>query len=782
MTLNKKDFLFLFGLLFSLFIFYPELFFAKAASLIGDHWEQHYPWAYLMDEVLKQGKLPFWTPLIHCGFPIAAEGQIGVFYLPNLLLYLLLPFQWAYSYMNIFHFLVAAWSTYLYARVIKLSGESSFISAFIFTFGTAYGGAYYNITSLKTIAWFPLCLFLFEQYFISKKFRFIFFLALILSQLLIAGYLQVALLLFLIFGLYVVLRIFFFSETNLSLKVRLKTLMIIAFGVLLALLLAFPQIYLTFQLALKSNRVGLTEDYAYIGSMSPLALATFLIAMIQGFCRGNSLYGGVFSVILILFAVCSKKVRKEKLFKLWMWMVVISILLSLGRWSPLYVAIIKLTHFYSFRTPMKFLVFICFSLAILSGFGFEEALKGRNKPNPSLNSAVSKFYFAVVLFSIILFTVIYLFLTVLRSYAIQFGEWVIRSFVYGHIGRPHTFEEYTHKLNSFLDLFLTIYSFHYFWAVWTVIMIVISIVLISFIKLSGKFRSAWLVVGFLFLFSDLYNFAWFDIKKDFNSYSAISDHSPMIDRLVEEKNSGRLNRLYGFRKADDQLPLIPSVNMLYGIEDIGAYSPFIIKRYFETIGTFGNVNDSNAAYSPTSQYVLERLKLLSALGVSHILSKKPLDQSFLKLILHDDASDSYLYWNDQEHDKAFFVAKVESYSNWQDLKAKLLEPGFNPRETLLLERSEFQRIYLSDTSLTRASKFKIKHEKQENDHEIWNIETEKAGFFVVMDSMYPGWHASVNGKKASIFYAYGLFRAVWLDGAGTYEIDFRFSPFDSHLD
>ncbi len=766
MTLNKKDIQFAFALIASLFIFYPELFLAKAASLIGDHWEQHYPWAYLLSNSLRHGQIPFWTSFIHCGFPIGAEGQIGIFYIPNLILYLLLPFKWAYSYQNIFHFLVAGFATYFYCRKIKLSPESSFVSAFIFTFGTAYGGAYYNITSLKTIAWLPLCLFLFEAYYSSKQFRYIFTLSIVISQLLVAGYLQVALLLLMVFNLYIVLRIFLFSD-SLEVKSRLNVLKGLCLCLLFVVIFSFPQIWLTFELAIKSNRVGLSEDYAYIGSMSPLAISTLVVAIAQGFCRGNSIYGGIFSVILILFGILSKNMRRNKLFKLWIWIAAASLLLALGRWSPLYVFLIKATHFYSFRTPMKFLIFICFSLAVLSGFGFEEAFK---KNDLLLNRLVRDVYLGIISFFIFIFFIIYLFLTSLKPYTIRLGEWVIQKFVYGHIGRPHSLDIYYDKLDRFLDAFKSVYTFHYFWASWNVAIIFVSIIFILVLPFTRN-KKTWLVFGFIFLFVDLYTFASFDIKKDFGFYSEINHVSPMIEKLTEERNKGSLGRIYGFCKPDNSLPLIPSVNMLYDIEDIGAYSPFILKRYYETIGRFGNVNDSNVSYIPNPEFVYQHLKLLSTLGVTHILSNTPLENRSLKMIFSD--SEGYLYEPKGTHQKAFFVNQIEVHSNWQSLKERLMEPNFDPREKLLLEKSEYQKIGI--VSGLHKNSDAIIHMTAENS---WEIETKGAGAFVLMDTMYPGWFAIMNGKKAPILYAYGVFRAIWINQPGKYEIKFIYRPFN----
>jgi hypothetical protein len=151
---QNPDRLALFGLLGLLFAFYPELFLVKAAPLTGDHLEQHYPWAFLLAQSLKDFKLPFWTPLIQCGFPLVAESQVGAFYIPNLLMYFFLSFKVAYSYMNLVHWFIAGWGTYLYAKQMKLGAMAAFVAAAIFVFGGAYGGAYYNMTSLKRFAGF----------------------------------------------------------------------------------------------------------------------------------------------------------------------------------------------------------------------------------------------------------------------------------------------------------------------------------------------------------------------------------------------------------------------------------------------------------------------------------------------------------------------------------------------------------------------------------------------------------------------------------------------------
>ena len=136
--LVKRDAVAIFLFLGVLALFYPDLLLGERASLTGDHWEQHYPWAKLLWDSVRRFELPFWTPLMQCGFPIAAESQIGVFYPVNLMLCLLLPLPFAYAYANLLHFAISGIATYLYGRQMHLNPIGALMAAFLFVFGTSY--------------------------------------------------------------------------------------------------------------------------------------------------------------------------------------------------------------------------------------------------------------------------------------------------------------------------------------------------------------------------------------------------------------------------------------------------------------------------------------------------------------------------------------------------------------------------------------------------------------------------------------------------------------------
>ncbi len=778
----KKDFYSLLGIGVLLAVFYPDFFIAKSAALTGDHWEQHFAWAHYFAAQLKAGQWPFWTPLIHAGFPLAAEGQIGIFYPPNLLLYGLLPVHWAYSYSSLVHFFISGAGTYAYARQIKLSPSAAFVAAVIFLFGTAYGGASYNITSLKTLCWFPWLLFLFERFLALKKIRYLAGLSFGAAFCLLAGYLQYAILALAMLCFYVLIRLFFFPEAPQSGREKIKTLFFFTLAMAGGLILASSQIFLTFRLAMESNRINLTEDYAYAGSMSPLALLTLFFPKFQAVLRGNSLYSGILALYWMVCAFFAQKKTERRVLFLWIAMGGFSLLMALGQASPLYIAVIKLSHFYSFRVPAKFLVFVCFSMAVVSGLGLQVMRESLwDKPKEIRRAALA--YTALMGAGMSAAAGVYYFVTHGRETAIRWGEWLVSNYIYGRSGHPHSLQAYFDKLRVIADDIQTILSLANPWHLWALAVIVMSGLCVALTILGGAAESKrkksfafFFAAALGLLLADLYCFSAADIKLDFNTYARAEKRAPVVDFLIRENEAGRVMRLYGFRKPGENLPLQPAANMLYGIADIGVYSPFVKSRYFESIGLLGNVNDSNFANEPAGRYVLERLPLLSALGVSHILASQPLESPDLILSMQDPQSGAYLYQNRQPAGLAHFTASAEVFSDWPTLQSKLMSAGFDPRQVLLLERSEAQKL----KNLSALAQNEVSPEtvwSYDPVQAAWIIQTPKPGFFVWMQTFEPCWQAELDGASIPVLKAYGLFQAVWIAGEGRHVIRFFYKPF-----
>lgn len=762
MTLFKKDFFWISLWIPVLFLFYPGLFFAKEAALIADHLEQHFPWFAFLFESIRRGELPLWTHDIHCGFPLAAEGQIATFYPPNILLCLLLPLKTAYSYSSLVHFFISAVGTYVYARRYGQTHAAAFISAFIFLFGSAFGGAYYNITSLKTICWFPWLLYFFDSYSQTGKRRYVLATGAALGLCLIAGYLQVAILTIGMYFIYVALHQWLLKPQRHD---HFSWWYWVA-GVGLGFLTAAPQTLLSFQLALLSNRIDMAEPYAYVGSLSPLAVMTLIFTEFQGLLRGNSLYSGIISLFFVLCSLSRLSKKEDLWLKLWVAFGLVALLLALGQWSPLYVALIKLTKFYSFRIPSKFLVFVCFSLALLSGYGFQKLAGQDLLERIAVKRAKKAFLTMTALLSLIYFSTLALILWH-RELVFKAGDYFIHKFIFNKAGHPHSINVYHQKLNGLMDSIIPLLTWQNPWVKISFIIVNLSLFLILVgEKLFGKKK--WLLFLMSVLFLDLYCFTFRDIKLDFASYQSIEKTNPIVDALIGEQRKGLLGRLYGFHLPEERLPIRPSMNMLYDISDIGLYSPFVLRKYYETIGQFGNVDDSNTAAIPDEQFVNDHMPLLKFIGVSHILSsQKLLLPDALEIAVHEPF---YLYRLSNPLPGSYVVYQSKSMSTWNELKEELLRPQFDPSQLILLESK-------SEAPLISRPAFSSKITKllQKNHVLQWEVQIDGPGYFVCTNSFYPGWTASVNGKKRNIQPAYGIFQSVTLETAGTYNITFEYS-------
>ena len=64
----------------------------------------HLPRMFYYQQALREGRLPLWNEQMDFGVPILAEGQDGVCYPPNLLLYSVLDPHSAYTASMLLHF------------------------------------------------------------------------------------------------------------------------------------------------------------------------------------------------------------------------------------------------------------------------------------------------------------------------------------------------------------------------------------------------------------------------------------------------------------------------------------------------------------------------------------------------------------------------------------------------------------------------------------------------------------------------------------------------------
>lgn len=119
--------------------------------------------------------------------------------------------------------------------------------------------------------------------------------------------------------------------------------------------------------------------------------------------------------------------------------------------------------------------------------------------------------------------------------------------------------------------------------------------------------------------------------------------------------------------------------------------------------------------------------------------------------------------------RAFVVPAADWRSNRDEALARISDPSFDPRRSVVLEGPARRPPESRGTIF-----WPMTISADENQHVAVEVERDHPGYLVLLDSFYPGWTARVNGRPAELFRANGFFRAVEVGPeGGLAEFDYR---------
>lgn len=396
MTNRLKNLLSIGFIFFIVAVFFSPYFLNKSIPYVGDFTgsdltELNLPLRYLTSQAYKNFEIPVWTNLLSNGFPILEEGQSGVFYPLNIILYLLFPFFVAVNLSLALNFFLSGFFTYLYARQVKLSYFASVLSAIAFSFSGFFIFRLKHVNLVNAAIWLPLLFLLVEKFFVAKKKSLVIALIpVVLAVQFFAGHPQIVFVSVVSMFLYFAIR--FFDFYNLETKVVLRRLVAPWLAVVvLFLCLAAVQIIPTFLFSATSGRslsMGYNESVLY--SYNLKSLASFVNPYVAGnpafrtsslnlakdgvFWEDN-IYFGVLPFLLALVGFIFVSVRKKEARVLSV-LFFVSFLFILGEKSPLFILFWEyIPGFSLFRFHQRFLLLTLLSLSVLSGFGFDYLYK-----------------------------------------------------------------------------------------------------------------------------------------------------------------------------------------------------------------------------------------------------------------------------------------------------------------------------------------------------------------------------------------------------------------------
>lgn len=116
------------------------------------------PLAQWVSQQLHAGVYPLWLPGIFTGYPILADGELGLLYVPQVVALALLPAATALVWLRVLHAFLAAAFAYLFFRTLRLMPIASLGGALVFAFGSFVTAQMHHENVVRSAIWLPLVL------------------------------------------------------------------------------------------------------------------------------------------------------------------------------------------------------------------------------------------------------------------------------------------------------------------------------------------------------------------------------------------------------------------------------------------------------------------------------------------------------------------------------------------------------------------------------------------------------------------------------------------------
>jgi hypothetical protein len=256
---------------------------------------------------------------------------------------------------------------------------------------------------------------------------------------------------------------------------------------------------------------------------------------------------------------------------------------------------------------------------------------------------------------------------------------------------------------------------------------------------------------------------------------AIDEENARVPRTgaIEYLEGRRPARFVGASQFGVLPPLEPNLAMDFGLYDARGYDYPTEKRHsrlwkravFGEEGFF--IQHIEAPVTPMS------LRAFNLLGVADIIAgpeAEPLRGRGLRVAYEGD--DARVYSNSRALPRASLVAHGRVVSGEDESLDAVLEPGFDPRRTAILE-SEIGG--LSGRPLAPGAAGSARVVELEPERVVVRARAARRSLLVLDDVHYPGWKAKVDGRETPIHRVDYLLRGVPL-WAGEHEVEFRYEP------
>lgn len=744
----KKNIFYITIFLVLIILFFSKIIFLDRVFSFSDLSNYFYPFKYFAASEIKSGQIPLWNSNIYSGAPFLANFQSQVFY-PLSVIYYILPFSLGFNYFIIFHVFLAGLFLFFLLKEWKLEAYAACFGAITFAFSGYIQSTISATTSLCSAAWLPLVLLFFERLIKTKNIKYFALLAFAFAFEILGGEPTIPYITLWILSA----RAVFFSAVYRENPIK-KIFLVLIITSAAACLTMFQLLPFIELVKFSERSTGLPYELSasfslpfrnLIDIVIPFIFHNFHLKMEQWPAQRwlNTFYMGIIPLFMMVFSFKIKD--KNKAF--FLWLSVISLILALGKNTPVYYIIYKIIPGISFvRFPVKFMCFFTFGFAILSAYGVNRFMEIRISKN-----TIIKIILPIILCALIILLFLYFFQNSLLKILINHST---------SIKTSDDVVKLAEKYCNFRERFS-----------WAFIFSSIAFILI-FLKSMNVNRN--IVQNGILVFAAIDLFfmnpvpyhsiesKYFTSSKNSNIEFFQQDHG--IYRIfLPPDTEATIGIIYALDYTDMRYKakkvLYPDEGIIYGISYVNGYDSIERADYNNLL------NEIKKGFS-------EKSRLLDLVNAKYLISFQNLPKPYFTLVHEDYAK---IYRNNRVLPRAFLVHNVLVNKNRENILEFVNSADFDPLKIVVLEeKPEFDSYGKSyDTDSANITSY--------NSRKVM-IETnsQSSAVLFLSDTFYPGWKAYVDGKPQKIHRANYVFRAVSL-GPGRHEIVFIYKPLSFYI-
>ncbi len=359
-------------------LFFWSALFGGRFLLAGDPLLYSYPLRAVAWEMIRQGSLPLWTPLIFSGYPLFSMAQLGITY-PLTWGYLFLPSRWAEQVYVLTPYLLSPVFTYAYAREIGRSPIASMLAGLSF----GYGGLMLSLIGLNgmlphAVMWLPLCLIAIERA-RTKRFAPCLLLAAgAYAMSALTGIGQGFVYTGVLMGVYALFVTAFWPALNGEPApgwltwARWKPFFIAPAAAMVAMSAAAIQAMETLRAAEQSVREKLSyETFSYGSFPFPLIWRSLIEPLHNGGDATSYVPPLAFALAIVAAVGVALRAPRDRRTVFWLAVTVTACILMMGRYTPIGRVVYHIPMINRFRIPSRHSFEWTFGLSILSAYGWD---------------------------------------------------------------------------------------------------------------------------------------------------------------------------------------------------------------------------------------------------------------------------------------------------------------------------------------------------------------------------------------------------------------------------